>query len=68
MSVAPEEPLYGALDRMLAEDIEHLPVLEDGRLVGICTRTDILRARQRQLEHERLQPSWRSPRKRQVPQ
>jgi CBS domain-containing protein len=34
-------------------------VLEDGKLVGICTRTDILRARERQLELERAQPGWR---------
>jgi CBS domain-containing protein len=67
VSVGPDEPLFAALDRMLAEDIEHLPVLQDGRLVGICTRTDILRARQRQMEHERLQPGWRSPLKRRVP-
>jgi len=60
VSVGPTDPLFVALDRMLVEGIEHLPVLEGGRLVGICTRTDILRARQRQLEHERLQPGWRS--------
>ena len=68
VSVAPGDPLFVALDRMLAEDIEHVPVLEEGRLVGICTRTDILRARQRQLEHERLQPGWWSAVKRRAAQ
>jgi chloride channel protein, CIC family len=59
VTVGPRDLLFSALERMLAEGVEHLPVIEDGRLVGICTRTDVLRARQRQLEHERPQPGWR---------
>jgi chloride channel protein, CIC family len=48
-----------ALRRMLEEDVDHLPVLGlDGALVGICTRTDVLQARRRQIGEERLQPGW----------
>jgi len=56
VSVAANCPLTDALQLMLEEDIEHLPVLEDHRLVGICTRTDVLSARRRQLDHERRDP------------
>jgi H+/Cl- antiporter ClcA/CBS domain-containing protein len=59
VSVSPDATVLEALYRMLDEQIEHLPVLEEGRLVGICTRTDVLKARRRQLELERRQPGWR---------
>jgi H+/Cl- antiporter ClcA len=59
VSVAPDDLVVTVVEVMLNEGVEHVPVLEGGRLVGICTRTDILRARQRQLEHEVLQPGWR---------
>jgi H+/Cl- antiporter ClcA len=48
-----------ALTAMLDEEVEHLPVLDaDLRLAGICTRTDILQARRRQLRAERPEPGW----------
>lgn len=59
VSVATEDNLLTALDRMLSEDVEHLPVLDHGRLVGICTRSDVLQARREQLEAETLQPGWK---------
>jgi CBS domain-containing protein len=59
IAVSPDDTLFAALHRMLNEGVEHLPVVAAGRLVGICTRTDILRARARQLEHELAQPGWR---------
>jgi len=59
VAVAPEDTLFTALHRMLDEEVEHLPVLAAGRLVGICTRTDVLRARARQRELELAQPGWR---------
>jgi tRNA nucleotidyltransferase (CCA-adding enzyme) len=37
------EPLLRAMERMVAEDIGRLPVLEDGGLVGIVTRSDLMR-------------------------
>lgn len=52
----PGDSLFYALEVMLDEGVDHLPVVEDGRLVGICSRSDILRARRRQHEAERRQP------------
>jgi chloride channel protein, CIC family len=59
VAVSPDDTLFAALHRMLNEGVEHLPVVAAGRLAGICTRTDILRARARQAEHEIAQPGWR---------
>jgi H+/Cl- antiporter ClcA len=59
VSVNPEDTVFRALQRMLEEEVEHLPVLAAGKLVGICTRTDILRTRRRQLDSERREPGWR---------
>ncbi len=59
VTLEPDDTVFVALHRILEENVEHLPVVEDGRLVGICTRTDVLRARSPQLDHERTQPGWR---------
>jgi CBS domain-containing protein len=60
VTVAPSDSVLVALHRMLEESVEHVPVVgDDGRLLGICTRTDVLGARRSQLEHERSQPGWR---------
>src|SRR5207248_9693551 len=65
VAVTPGQPAIAALERMLTEGVDHLPVLEDGRLIGICTRGDIIGARQRQFEHEAIEPGWRfQPRRR----
>jgi CBS-domain-containing membrane protein len=45
---------------MLNESVDHLPVLDADVLVGICTRTDVLAARRRQLDADRRQPGWAS--------
>lgn len=42
-TTAPTEPLGRVLDAMVEHDIGRLPVLEDGALVGIVTRTDVRR-------------------------
>jgi len=64
VTVRPDDPVLVALHRMLEEGIEHVPVTgPDGRLAGICTRTDVLRARRRQFDLEQLQPGWRLGRK-----
>lgn len=68
VAIDPGEAAIAALELMLTEGVDHLPVVRDGRLVGICTRGDVLRVRQRQFEHEavergwRLQPWWRRAR------
>jgi CIC family chloride channel protein len=60
--VSPTTLAFDALHAMLQDDVEHLPVVDGGgRLVGICSRTDLLRTRLAQLEHERPQPGWHLP-------
>jgi chloride channel protein, CIC family len=58
VSVTPQDLAITALQRMLEESVEHVPVVDSGRLVGICTRTDVLRVRLRQLDHERNERGW----------
>lgn len=58
ITVAPGDTVASALQRMLEEGVDHLPVVDGDRLVGICTRTDVLRTRRHQLEHERAQVGW----------
>ncbi len=59
VSVAPDDLAVTVVEVMLTEGVDHVPVVDGRRLVGICTRTDILQARQAQLDHERRQPGWR---------
>ncbi len=67
VTVEPDETVLAALERMLQEEVDHLPVVgEGGRVVGICTRTDVFKARRRQWEHEQRQPGWRPALKREV--
>jgi CIC family chloride channel protein len=55
VAVAPTERAQAALRVMVEERVEHVPVVAEGRLVGICTRTDLLKLRRRQLELEHPQ-------------
>jgi len=60
VTVRPDDSVLTALQRIVDERIDHVPVAgPDGRLAGICTRTDVLRARHRQLDLEQQQPGWR---------
>lgn len=46
---------------MLAEGVDHLPVLDaDGQLVGMCTRTDVLKAASVVLAAESPEKGWLS--------
>jgi CBS domain-containing protein len=54
VSVGATAPVLEVVETIVRENVEHVPVLDEGRLVGICTRTDVLRARARQLEDERV--------------
>ena len=54
-----DDTLLTALERIVDEEVEHLPVTdEEHRIVGMCTRTDILRARSRHLTAEQSQQGW----------
>ena len=41
--VSPDEPLDTALQRMAEKQVRRLPVVEDGRLVGILAQADVSR-------------------------
>ncbi|MBF0254106.1 MAG: response regulator [Candidatus Omnitrophica bacterium] len=41
--VGPGEPYYLVLDLMRTHDIRHLPVVEDGRVVGVVSMRDLMR-------------------------
>lgn len=59
VTVEPTDTAVVALQRMLDEEVEHLPILDDDRrVIGICTRTDILSARRRHFALDRRQPGW----------
>lgn len=58
VSIAPDAAVRDALGLMLAEDVEHLPVIDGDRLVGICTRTDVLRAKADLFHQERRDHGW----------
>jgi acetoin utilization protein AcuB len=42
-TITPEDSLKSAVDRMIAKKIGCLPVVEQGKLVGLLTETDCLR-------------------------
>ncbi len=47
VTASPEESVHDALLKMLRCDVGRLPVVEGGRLVGILTRTDVVKAYER---------------------
>jgi len=53
VAIAPSASVLEALETIVREGVEHVPVVHDGSLVGICTRTDVLRARARKINEER---------------
>ncbi len=58
VAVAPDDSALTALNRMVDEHVDHLPVLAGDRLVGICTRTDLLRARHRASAADERELGW----------
>ncbi len=44
VTIAATRPVHEAARRMITEGVNRLPVFEDGKLVGILTRADIVRA------------------------
>jgi CBS domain-containing protein len=61
VAIGVHESVYTALTRMVEEEVDHLPVVEGRRVVGMCTRTDIRQARIRDLDHERVEAGWLRP-------
>ena len=43
VNVAPEVGSFEAISLMLKSGLDHLPVIEDGRYVGIISRQDVIR-------------------------
>ncbi|HEV8120737.1 MAG TPA: site-2 protease family protein, partial [Candidatus Polarisedimenticolia bacterium] len=41
--IAPEDECVAVLERMIRDDVSPLPVVQDGRLVGILSRRDLLK-------------------------
>jgi chloride channel protein, CIC family len=59
VTIERDDTLLTALERIIDEEVEHLPVIdEEQRIVGMCTRTDILRARSQHLSAEQSQQGW----------
>jgi CBS domain-containing protein len=44
VTIAPNRPIHEAAEIMTGRGINRLPVIKEGRLVGIVTRTDLVRA------------------------
>lgn len=44
LTIGPERPVHEAAARMIEDGVNRLPVLQDGRLLGIVTRADLVRA------------------------
>lgn len=49
-TIAPTDSAHAAADRMLQHRVGCLPVVEDGRLVGLLSETDLLRCLARVLD------------------
>ncbi|MET0628244.1 MAG: chloride channel protein [Acidimicrobiia bacterium] len=59
VAVSPDDTLLTVLEHIVDEGVDHVAVLDhDRRVVGICTRTDILRARVGHREAEVPQRGW----------
>ena len=61
VTIDPDSNLVDALQKMVEENVDHLPVVMNQELVGICTRADIVRARSDELALERLEAGWLAP-------
>ena len=59
ISAVANSSIAAALELMHDEGVDHLPVLDaDGRLVGICTSSNVLSARKSYNNADRIQPGW----------
>ncbi|MGH9864272.1 MAG: site-2 protease family protein [Candidatus Acidiferrales bacterium] len=51
--VMPTEPVTGVLERMQSEDVNQMPVLQEGHIIGMIARDSILRVIQTRLQATR---------------
>jgi len=58
VTVTPDDLALSVLQRMLDDGVDHVPVVDQGRLVGICTRTDLLRARHQVGAADVVETGW----------
>jgi len=58
VSVSPRDYAMTAMNVILDEGVEHVPVIAEGALVGICTRSDLLKVRRDQRQYEQRQGGW----------
>jgi len=49
----PTEPVTGVLERMQSEDVNQMPVLQEGHIIGMIARDSILRVIQTRLQAHR---------------
>ncbi|MFZ0638536.1 MAG: site-2 protease family protein [Candidatus Acidiferrales bacterium] len=52
--VSPSEPVMGVLERMQTEDVNQMPVLQEGHIIGLISRDSILRVIQTRLRATRF--------------
>jgi Zn-dependent protease/CBS domain-containing protein len=52
--VTPTQPVMGVLERMQAEDVNQMPVLQEGHIIGMISRDSILRVIQTRLRASRF--------------
>ncbi len=57
---SPREPVLKLLERMQTEDINQMPVVDDGRVVGLISRDSILRVIQTRLEMGKIEEAGSS--------
>jgi predicted transcriptional regulator len=56
--LSPRDSLLTALTRMVDEDVEELPVADNGHIVGVLTRADVMDAAGKATRDESLQHGW----------
>lgn len=57
-AAAPTESAREAVERMLDRGVHHLAVVDDGRVVGVLSTSDVLRAHRPRFAHEEREPGW----------